>query len=568
MRWCLGLPTRWVAMLFLVATLPLFLFPVQSVRAADAPSITAEYAVVVSLETGEVLFEQSMDEPVAPASLTKIFTAAVALDLAPLDRTMTVASEDLVGESSMGISPGEELTMETLLYGLMLSSGNDAAATIARNLGAKPGDSAEQAVERFMNIVNDTAARLGLRNTHLVNPHGLDEPDHQSSARDIAAMTMYALENPTFRTLINTPFYWGEGYEIYQGNALLGQYEGLIGGKTGITEAAGYSLVEVAERDGQTVIAVLLGSTRADWYADATALLDYGFESLAAQPTDAARPRITLAPQAPETVVPTVGTTETVGTLQVDRVAETTAVVQSAGGMLGPAASSWRWPLASLITMGLAFALIVNYPVLLGLGGLALQSRGLPRVLMGGSATLGSWLFRPRRRRVARYRRRAHPRARTRTTARGERGFVNASIYPTAPAASRPVIAPAPVAPSPARWRPTPNLHTGEEAGRVVPLNSAEAIATRAIRLAQRSDYQAATDEFVRALRLDPHYDLSRCAGFWSMQPAGYVAAARAYLLLNRPADARTLATVVQLSYGTNRELERLLASTGSPVYS
>jgi len=550
---------RWKSHLLFLTVLSLLWWQTGAVVAADhPPDIAAAHAVVVSADTGEVLFDKGMDAEMAPASLTKIFTAVVALETAPLDQPITITEDDLVGESAMGLIAGEEVTLRTLLYGMMLPSGNDAAMAIARGLSEPSDGSSSTSIAPFMARVNELVQRLGLTHTHLVNPHGLDEPGHVSSARDIAAITMYALGNPEFRRIIGSAYYADEGFELYSSNELLSSYSGLIGGKTGITDDAGYCLVEVAQRDGHTIIAVVFGSTADDWYADAVSLLDYGFAALAAAPSDPARPRITLAPAEPVVAAPTVQATPAEGSsLTVDRVADTTAVVHAADARPGSGGLSWRWPLASVATMGLALALIVNYPVLLGVGGLLWQRRRAGHLALGVPRLL-TRLFRPRpqRRRIqsAPVASRTTPMRRT-APAGATLAVQTAPTRRTAPAVST-------ARPTTPVWRPSAARIPAEP--QVVPLNRAEALASRAVRLARRGDYRAATHEFARSLQADPTYDLTRCPGFWSMDALGYVAGARAYLLLNRPADARTLATIVQLSYGSSRELERVLARTGT----
>lgn len=592
-----GVARARVCRLIVVPILALLLFQPIQATAAEGLEITAKYGVVVSADTGEVLFDKGMTVQAAPASLTKVFTAAVALDSAPLDTLVTVDESALVGEASMGLTAGEEVSLRTLLYGMMLPSGNDAAMAIAQGVGALPTDTPAQAAARFMERVAATNERLGLTGTHLTNPHGLDEPGHVSTARDIAAMTMYVLQNPTFRQIIGSPYYGADGYQFYQSNHLLTQYPGLIGGKTGITDEAGYCLIEVAQRDGQTIIAVVLGSTIDAWYHDAEAMLDYGFATLAARPSDPSRPTITLAPTEPVVAVsPNVAAPEdgTVPTLAVDRIADTTAVVRPAGFTPTTSGFSWRWPLASVATMGVALALIVNYPILLGIGGLALQRRSAVRPLLGGAAALagmfvpGGSTRRHRPRRAGRTRRNTPAQTVEPTTSFGSTSsplFNDATsplgawapAWSTTPAPQPSAVWSAPVAaPSDQPWSRTATPSTwpswpaasGEfGSAQVVRLNPAESLAARAVRLANRGQYPAATAEFASALEIDPSLDLTRCAGFWAMQPLGFVAAARAYLLLDRPTDARTLATVVQLSYGSNRELERLLqrgAATGA----
>lgn len=542
-------------------------------RAAEQPQIVAPYAVVISANTGQVLYNKDMNHPSAPASLTKLFTAALALDSAPLGQTMKVDSADLVGEASMGLQVGDQVSLKTLLYGMLLPSGNDAATTIAQNLGALPGDSPQQAVGRFVGRLNQMAQQLGMTGTHLLNPHGLDQSGHVSTPRDIAAVTMYALKNPEFRTIISTPVYTGDGFTVYQANRLLGSYPGLIGGKTGITDSAGYCLVEVAERGGQTIIAVVMKSTESAWYSDATALLDYGFAELAARPNDPARPTITLTAAAPSAApkVTAASTASSDSGLRVDRVASGTAVVSPARAAAS-GGFSWRWPLAALLSMIIVLALILNYPLLLGVGGLLLHRRSA--TLSYATAPAGTsldQLMRPARR--ATRRRNRDRRAAERTAAPSKThdldwlrsGMDEDRVQNPWDRTGLPTVA-RDMAPSDA---PGTLSVTGarSERGRVVSMNDVESIATRAVRLASRGDYYGATNAFIRALRADADYDFTRCPGFWAMQPLGYVAAARAYLLLNRPSDARTLATVVRLSYGSSRDLERLLGQVlGEPV--
>jgi D-alanyl-D-alanine carboxypeptidase len=221
------------------------------------------------------------------ASLTKVFTAIEAIESAPGEIEITTTSADLVSDqaSSMGFDPGETFTLQELLLGMMLPSGNDAARAIARALGAQPGDSDEQALERFMGRLNQRLRDMGLRETTLVNPDGWGVPGHHSSAHDLAAFTMYALRYPRFVDLISTSEYeTAAGYRLRNNNRLLNNYDGLVGGKTGYDNDAGWCLIEVAERDGSTMISVTLdGVAPDDWYDDNRVLLDYAFEQKAAR---------------------------------------------------------------------------------------------------------------------------------------------------------------------------------------------------------------------------------------------------------------------------------------------
>lgn len=536
---------------------------------AAPPDIVAQSAIVIDADSGTVLYQKNADESWAPASLTKIATALVALESAPLDQTLTVDQYDLVGEASMGLAPGDELTLETALYGLLLPSGNDAAMTIARNLGALPGDSPQESVDRFMRRTNLMLERMGLRHTRFLNPHGLDQPGHRTTARDLALLTRQALRNPTFRSIIGSPIYVDGQYALEQSNRLLGSYPGLIGGKTGITDGCGFCLMEAAERDGHTVIAVLLGSTAQAWYQDATLLLDYGFEQLASGTAGPAAAATTIAPlvgagtpvtnvtatsvQPPVTAVttPAVGT----GSLAVQRTAPDVAVVRPASTD-EPRDSSWRWPLSALLAMGAALALVTTYPTVLGLGSVLWQRRA-----QQASA---------RRAHVRQRRRPVHPAEGRRAEPHRHQPAATGTVRNDA----RPALAPA----GRRRQRPAtgrPSLGTTQasaaasDSARVIRFDPAEAITTRAIRLARRGDYHAAESEFRHALRVDPAYDFTRCPGFWSMPPAGYVLAARAYRTVRRCRDARTLLTVVRLSFGSTPLLEaeiQALAAIAEPA--
>jgi len=250
--------------------------------------ITSTHYIVIDADTGEVFAQRRAHESVPIASLTKIFTTIEALESASVDTEITTTEADLVGLDAtyMGFGPGETFSMQDLIYGMLLPSGNDAAQAIARALGAEPGDSEQQAVDRFLARINSRVRDMGLSETTLVNPDGWGVPGHVSSAHDLAAFTMYALQYPRFVEAISTSRYEtaNGGYILTNTNKMLDQYEGLIGGKTGYDDDAGYCLVEVAERDGSTMISVTLdGVAPDDWYDDNRVLLDYAFAQKAAR---------------------------------------------------------------------------------------------------------------------------------------------------------------------------------------------------------------------------------------------------------------------------------------------
>ncbi|MAG37595.1 MAG: hypothetical protein CL878_15280 [Dehalococcoidia bacterium] len=243
-----------------------------------APALDAQAAILVDIGTRDVLYAKNHHTARAMASTIKIVTAIVALEHAPLNTIIEVGSEAAGMEPNrMGLQVGERLTLEELLYGLMLDSGNDAAEAIARGVF---GDRA-----RFIRLMNDLASELGLQNTHFVNPSGLDDVAQYASAYDLAVLATYALQNPIFREVVGTrrkvitassePGREHGWFGPTNLNRLLGTYAGAFGVKPGWTGDAGYTLVAGAERGGRSLLAVVLGSR--GHFTDAGRLLDYGF---------------------------------------------------------------------------------------------------------------------------------------------------------------------------------------------------------------------------------------------------------------------------------------------------
>ena len=233
-------------------------------------AISAEKAIVLDSITGRVLYEKDADRQSLIASTTKIMTALVVCEQCNVLDRMRIPKEAVgIEGSSMYLKEGEVLTIQELLYGLMLSSGNDAAVALAIYCGGT--------VEGFAELMNDKARVLGLRNTHFENPNGLDSPGHYSTARDLAVLAAYAMENPIFAKTVSTKsIRVGERY-LTNHNKLLWQVEGADGVKTGYTKAAGRILVSSAVRDGRRLIAVTLNAP-GDWQ-DHAALLEDGFSS-------------------------------------------------------------------------------------------------------------------------------------------------------------------------------------------------------------------------------------------------------------------------------------------------
>jgi D-alanyl-D-alanine carboxypeptidase len=260
---------RWKRLLLTAAMMP-GLLTVRCMAVSSAPDLSAQSAILMDMESGRVLYEKNADEERLIASITKIMTALVALESTPnLDEVVTIQREYTLTEgSSMYLKVGEEVTIRDLLYGLLLSSGNDAALAIA---GVCAGDT-----ETFVDWMNQRAESLGMTHTHFANPNGLNDDAHYSTARDMATLTREALQNPTFAEIVSTKSITLGERSLTNHNKMLWQYEGAIGVKTGYTQMAGRTLVSAAARDGQTLIVVTLNDPD-DW-ADHAALLDWGFE--------------------------------------------------------------------------------------------------------------------------------------------------------------------------------------------------------------------------------------------------------------------------------------------------
>ncbi len=240
--------------------------------------------IVIDADTGYVYAQKNAHERVAIASLTKTFTAIEALETAPLDTKITTAQADIPPASAtrMGFGPGETFTLEDLLYGMLLPSGNDAARAIARSLGHEEGDtSPQQSLDRYVGWMNQRAQDIGLKDTHLVNPDGWGVKGHYSTAWDVATWIRYAMHYPEFMKIIGTSSYTtaNGAYTVTNTNKLMNEYSALLGGKTGYDDDAGWCLIEIARKDGHTMIGVTLdGIAPDDWYDDNRVLLEYGFQ--------------------------------------------------------------------------------------------------------------------------------------------------------------------------------------------------------------------------------------------------------------------------------------------------
>lgn len=248
----------------------------EEMGTANQPEIVASNAILIDSDTGRILYEKNSGDQVKIASLVKIMTAVVALEHKDLDQKIFISGNAAsIGENSMGLTEGEVYTLEELLYGLMLNSGNDAAYAIAEGTA---GDS-----DTFVQWMNIKAKELGLKKTRFADPSGLDDSTF-STAKDLARLTRYALKNPKFREIVKTVEIDIPGNDkhkyvpLYNQTNLLTTYPGVMGVKTGFTEEAGLCLVTYAANDGREVIGVVLNSI--DRKGDMILMLDHGFRTL------------------------------------------------------------------------------------------------------------------------------------------------------------------------------------------------------------------------------------------------------------------------------------------------
>ena len=246
----------------------LFLTPCHA--AQTPPSLSAKSAILMDADSGRVLLAQNADARSRIASTTKILTGLLVCEQMALEKTVRVPKEAVGLEgSSMYLTAGEQITVRELLYGLLLRSGNDAAAALAILC--------DGSAARFAERMNARAAQLGMENSHFCNPSGLDEDGHFSTARDLALLTRAALRNAAFREAVGTKCITLGSRVLENHNRLLWRYPGANGVKTGYTRAAGRVLVSSASRGGRTLIAVTICDPN-DW-DDHIALLDYGFSA-------------------------------------------------------------------------------------------------------------------------------------------------------------------------------------------------------------------------------------------------------------------------------------------------
>lgn len=243
----------------------------------EEPKILSRHVICIERTTEEVLYEKDAYTKCAMASTTKILTGIIIIENCELNEEVTISKKAAnTGGSVLGISEGEILTVESLLYGLLLRSGNDTAVALAEHVG--------QNVESFSVIMNNKAKELGLKNSNFVTPHGLDNDNHYTTAYDLAILTNYALKNETFLRIVGTKHIsiriGNNQRELNNTNELLGNVNGLYGVKTGFTGNAGRCLVTACKRGDLDIIVVVLGAdTKSIRGSDSKKVIEYVFNN-------------------------------------------------------------------------------------------------------------------------------------------------------------------------------------------------------------------------------------------------------------------------------------------------
>lgn len=242
-----------------------------------APIISAKGAILIDRKDGSAIYEKDADKRLYPASTTKIMTALVALEIleeidGDLQSTLRIPKEAVgIEGSSINLKVDEVMTVEELLYGVMLQSGNDGATALAICLGGN--------LANFVERMNQKAATLGCKSTHFTNPTGLFDQNHYTTARDLARISLEAMKNEKFRNIVGAKSWQSDnGRQFVNKNKTISEYEGATGIKIGYTKKSGRTLVASAKKGEGELIAVLLNDP--NWFQDAYAMLDYGFQRL------------------------------------------------------------------------------------------------------------------------------------------------------------------------------------------------------------------------------------------------------------------------------------------------
>ena len=241
------------------------------------PELNARIALIYDRASGRIIYEKNGNKQTPMASTTKILTAIVTLENADLKETVTIESKAAgIGGSRLGLKKNDKITVNDLLYGLMLRSGNDAAVALAIHVGGS--------IEEFADMMNKKAEELGLTNSHFVVPHGLDNEGHYTTAYELAKMADYALNIPKFKEIVSnksaTIYINGYPKAINNTNKLLGSVSGVYGVKTGFTNGAGRCLVSSCKRGELDIITVIIGAdTNNQRTADTKELIEYAFNN-------------------------------------------------------------------------------------------------------------------------------------------------------------------------------------------------------------------------------------------------------------------------------------------------
>lgn len=249
----------------------------SSTSVANEPIVYSKNIIAIDRGTNTILFEKNSKEKVPMASTTKIMTCIIALENSNLDEIVTVSKKAAsIHGSKLGIKEGMQISMSSLIYGLMLRSGNDCAIAIAEHICGS--------VENFCSKMTEKAYSLGLTNTNFTSPHGLDDDNHYTTAYELALITNYALNNETFRKVVSTHnitiLLENSSISIHNTNELLGNVEGVYGVKTGFTFNAGRCLVSCCKRDNMDIIVVVLGAdTKALRTKDSISIINYIFNT-------------------------------------------------------------------------------------------------------------------------------------------------------------------------------------------------------------------------------------------------------------------------------------------------
>lgn len=259
----------------------------------EGPKVNAPSAIVMELNSGTILYEKNSDEVNYPASITKIMTTMLALEHCELNEVVTFSADAVYknegNTSHIARDLNEQMTMEECLYAVMLESANECAYAVAEHVGAKLGGN----YQTFIDLMNEKAKELGCTNTHFNNANGLPDEDHWTSARDMALISAEAYKNENFRIIISTPRYVIPPTNKHKDKTYLNNhhemihnyktdkylYEHAIGGKTGYTQAAGATLVSYGEKDGITLVCVVMRTAKLYYYEDTENLFEFCFQN-------------------------------------------------------------------------------------------------------------------------------------------------------------------------------------------------------------------------------------------------------------------------------------------------